>query len=198
MLTLRDTLVGGNLDRGGEARDCAKLGGAITSLGRNLVGDTGGCAYQQGPGDIVNQRALLTELRDNGGPTLTHALKKTSPAVNAGAGCTRTDQRGVKRKLGGRCDIGAWELARCQGIVINRVGTNGSDLLLGTSAVDGFLALGGKDSVRGGGAKDGLCGGGGPDRLEGGPGNDKLDGGGGRDTCIGGGGRNSVKKCELP
>lgn len=198
ILTLRDTIVAANFDSGGEARDCARLGGAITSLGRNLIGNANGCSYQRGARDIVNQRALLTELRDNGGPTLTHALKKTSPAVNRGKGCVRTDQRGVRRRLGGKCDIGAWELARCQGIVINRIGTNGSDLLVGTKAVDGFLALGGRDTLRGRGAKDGLCGGGGADLLEGGAGNDKLNGGGGRDTCRGGGGRNSERRCELP
>jgi CSLREA domain-containing protein len=198
VLTLRDTLVASNSDSGGEAPDCAKLGGTITSLGRNLIGDTNGCDYQQGPADVLNRRAQLTQLRDNGGPTETQALKKTSPAIDAGKGCTGSDQRGVKRSLGGHCDLGAWELVRCQGVVVNQVGTDGSDLLEGSSGVDGFLGLGGNDTLRGGGARDGLCGGAGRDRLEGGAGSDQLSGGSGRDTCIGGGGRDKAVSCELP
>lgn len=197
-LTLRDSLVASNSDAGNEAVDCARLGGTITSQGRNLIGNANGCDYAAGPGDILNRNAILISLRDNGGPTATVALRKGSPAVNAGAGCTVTDQRGVKRRLGGKCDIGAYELASCEGRVINRVGTEGADLLIGTSGVDGFLALGGKDTMRGAGGKDGLCGGNGKDRLEGGAGADSLNGGAGRDTCIGGSGRDSGRRCELP
>lgn len=196
-LTLRDTVLAANHDNSGEAPDCAVLGGSITSLGRNLIGDTNGCGYSTGSHDIVNREAKLIGLRDNGGPTETHALRKSSPAIDAGAGCASTDQRGVQRRLGGKCDIGAWELVRCQGIVVNQVGTDGADLLEGGSGVDGFLGLAGNDTLRGVGARDGLCGGAGKDRLEGGSGSDRLDGGGGRDTCIGGGQDRKVS-CELP
>jgi CSLREA domain-containing protein len=198
VLSLRDSIVAANSDGGKEAPDCAILGGAILSLGRNLVGDTNGCGYATGPGDVVNQRAKLIGLRDNGGPTETHALKKGSPAIDAGKGCAATDQRGVKRSLGGHCDIGAWELVRCQGAVVNIVGTDGPDLLTGSSGVDGILALGGNDTVRAGGGRDGVCGDGGKDHLEGGAGPDRLDGGSGRDTCLGGGGVNRERRCELP
>ncbi len=197
VLTMRDTLVASNSDGSGEAPDCAKLGGAITSLGRNLVSNTNGCDFQAGGGDVLNRRALLIGLRDNGGPTETFALRKPSPAINAGAGCASSDQRGVTRRLGGKCDIGAWELAKCGGAVINIVGTESSDLLVGTSGVDGILALGGSDTLRGVGQRDGLCGGPGKDRLEGGAGPDRLEGGPGRDTCIGGGSDRKVS-CELP
>jgi CSLREA domain-containing protein len=198
VLSLRDSIIAANTDGGKEAPDCAILGGAILSLGRNLVGDTNGCGYATGPGDVVNQRAKLIGLRDNGGPTETHALKKGSPAIDAGKGCAGTDQRGVKRGLGGRCDIGAWELVRCQGAVVNIVGTDGPDLLTGRSGVDGILALGGNDTVRAGGGRDGVCGDAGKDHLEGGAGPDRLDGGSGRDTCLGGGGANRERRCELP
>jgi hypothetical protein len=196
-LTIRDSIVAANADAGNEANACAKLGGAITSLGRNLVDDTNGCDYATGPGDIVNRPAKLIGLRENGGPTQTHSLRKNSSAVDAGRGCPSTDQRGVKRSLGGKCDIGAWELVRCQGVVVNHVGTDGSDLLEGSSTVDGFLGLGGNDTLVGGGGRDGLCGGAGKDRLEGGSGSDRLDGGAGRDTCIGAGHDQKVR-CELP
>ncbi|MDQ2700700.1 MAG: right-handed parallel beta-helix repeat-containing protein, partial [Actinomycetota bacterium] len=195
VLELRSTIVAGNRDQGLEAADCATLGGTITSLGRNLIGNANGCDYQSGSGDIINRKAGLLGLDTNGGPTWTHALKTDSPAINKGAGCPKTDQRGVIRL---KCDIGAWELAYCQGAVINRIGTEGSDLLFGTSRRDGILGLGGQDTLRGLGGNDGLCGGNGPDVLEGGGGKDTLDGGAGRDNCIGGAGKNKLVKCELP
>lgn len=47
-------------------------------------------------------------LRDNGGPTLTHALQSTSNAVDAGGACAlATDARGVARD--GHCDSGSYE-----------------------------------------------------------------------------------------
>jgi len=56
--------------------------------------------------------------RDNGGPTQTIALLPGSPALDAipmvANGCgtdVKTDQRGVSRPQGMRCDIGAFELA---------------------------------------------------------------------------------------
>jgi hypothetical protein len=198
VIQLRNTLLAGNFDRGGEAHDCARLGGRITSFGRTLIGNTNGCSYQRGPGDIVNRSAQLLALTDNGGPTATRAVKKTSPAIDRGAGCPGTDQRGVRRRLGGRCDIGAWELVRCQGVVINRIGTGSPELLIGTTRADGILGLGGRDTLRGLAGNDGLCGGNGNDQLEGGAGNDRMDGGAGRDRCIGGSGRNTAVRCELP
>jgi hypothetical protein len=57
---------------------------------------------------------LALTLEDNGGPTLTHALKSNSPAVDqipAGVnGCAigSLDQRGVLRFP--PCDIGAYEI----------------------------------------------------------------------------------------
>ena len=53
---------------------------------------------------------LLGPLQDNGGPTLTHALSSSSPAIDSGDNtyCPSTDQRGVERS-DGACDIGAYE-----------------------------------------------------------------------------------------
>jgi CSLREA domain-containing protein len=196
---MRNTLLADNDDNGGEAPDCVELGGSITSTGNSLIGLTAGCDYTAGPGDVTNKKPVLLKLVDNGGPTMTRAVRKWSPAIDHGRGCPSTDQRGVKRGLGGkRCDIGAWELARCQGVVVNRVGTAGIDLLEGTSTADGMLGLGGDDVLHAAGGNDGLCGGGGNDRLEGGPLNDRLDGGPGRDTCLGAGGTNATVHCELP
>lgn len=197
VVQLVNTLVAGNFDEGSEAFDCAKLGGTITSQGHNIIGNANGCAYQRRNGDITNQPAQILDLIDNGGPTQTQALKKTSPAINKGASCGGFDQRGVPRGMGGKCDIGAWELARCQGVVINQVGTPSPELLIGTNTADGFLGLGGSDTLRAKDGNDGLCGGPGNDRLEGGAGNDGLDGGPGKDTCLPAPGKDKVVACEV-
>jgi hypothetical protein len=56
---------------------------------------------------------LLGPLALNGGPTATMAIAPGSPAIDgvptAGAGCPATDQRGVRRPQGRRCDNGAFE-----------------------------------------------------------------------------------------
>ncbi len=59
---------------------------------------------------------LLGDLQNNGGPTKTHALLSTSPAIDqipsGTSGCgtdITTDQRGYTRPAGTHCDIGAFE-----------------------------------------------------------------------------------------
>jgi hypothetical protein len=60
--------------------------------------------------DLIGVNPLLGPLGDNGGPTRTHALGAGSPAIDAaGDACPATDQRGVARPLGARCDIGSYE-----------------------------------------------------------------------------------------
>lgn len=57
----------------------------------------------------------LEPLADNGGGTMTHALKADSPAINAAlytsaqGGCPSTDQRNESRPYGSDCDLGAYE-----------------------------------------------------------------------------------------
>ena len=89
-------------------------GGTITSLGYNLSSDDGG-GYLTGPGDQINTDPLLGPLQDNGGPTLTHALLRGSPAIDAGdpnfIPPPFNDQRGspFDRVFNGRIDIGSFE-----------------------------------------------------------------------------------------
>ncbi len=91
----------------------------------NLIGDAAGCTLNGATThNLVGVKAKLESLRDNGGPTLTHALLASSPAIDAGnpAGCQDAkgialalDQRGYIRPVDGdgdhvaRCDIGAFE-----------------------------------------------------------------------------------------
>jgi CSLREA domain-containing protein len=94
--------------------DCA---GTLTSQGHSIVEtiNTGACSIM---GAVTSINPLLGPLQDNGGSTKTHALPNDSPAIDKGDvnGCTdlngnvlATDQRGVARPSGPRCDIGAYE-----------------------------------------------------------------------------------------
>lgn len=124
--TIRNTLVAGNR-AAGPAQDCLSLNaGALASGGYNLIGNAGiptDCVFTAGIGDQTGTPAApidarLNFLADYGGPTLTHALMDASPAIDRGdpTGCSdgtsplSVDQRGAPR--GGRCDVGAYELAR--------------------------------------------------------------------------------------
>jgi hypothetical protein len=83
--------------------------GPINSAGHNLFGDaTCGTAAS---GDIVGANPLLSAPANHGGPTFTAAELDNSPAIDHGAPatCAKTDQRGVARPQGPRCDIGAFE-----------------------------------------------------------------------------------------
>ena len=93
--------------------------GPIVSNGSNLIGRIDGCDITGdttgnitgGPKPVKPVKALLAPLKDNGGPTKTHALKPGSPAINADVGgCPPPsfDQRGLPRVA--PCDIGAFEV----------------------------------------------------------------------------------------
>jgi CSLREA domain-containing protein len=213
-LALTNTIIAGNADGSPPPQaaipDCS---GMMTSGGHNLIGRNTGCVFTPAAGDKIGTPGIpldggLGTLRDNGGPTRTHAVHPFSAARNAGApgaGCSQTDQRGVPRPQGKRCDIGSYEYVTCLKGVVNRVGTPGKDVLTGTKGRDVFLGLGGNDRFNGRGGNDRACGGKGKDTLIGGPGADwlsgeagadSLSGGPGSDRCIGGPGRDRGISCE--
>lgn len=82
--------------------------GTIELNVHNLVYD-GSC--DDGSTTNLDGDPMLAPLADNGGPTLTHALLPTSPAIDAAHPdyCSDTDQRGVSRPQGEACDIGSFE-----------------------------------------------------------------------------------------
>jgi CSLREA domain-containing protein len=183
--------------------------GQLSSHGHNLA-DTRGCGLNA-PSDITGVDPRIGLLRQNGGPTLTHALKLDSPAVGRGVGCDHADQRGAPRS---DCDSGAYELVFCLGRPVTMVGTPAADELSGGPGRDVFLGLGGDDEFQGSLNIDRGCGGNGNDRLIGGPGDDLLAGNAGRDIlwgegdddlligglntdiCRGGPGRDVIRRCE--
>jgi predicted outer membrane repeat protein len=95
-------------------------GGDLDDLGNNFSDDDS-C----GPGfaDITPGVDFETELTDNGGPTLTHALLPWSVAMDAAGECgLDTDQRGFPRS-DGVCDSGSVEFQGGSGVpASSRVG----------------------------------------------------------------------------
>ena len=184
----------------------AASGGDAFSIAFSLIEDPSGVGINATGPNITGQDPQLAPLAANGGPTPTHALAATSPALDRGS-ATGTDQRGLPRVSdfpglanatgGNGADIGAFELqARaCVGKTETRpttVGTAGADVIVGTTAADVIRALGGNDLVCAGAGNDKASGGGGKDTLRGEAGRDTLRGQGGRDRLIGGPGRDRL------
>jgi hypothetical protein len=120
-MTLQNTLVGQNSDQSPSIQqpDCS---GTLVSQDYNLIQSTTGCTITGAvTNNIYGQDPVLGPLQDNGGPTWTHELLPTSPAIDAGnpaipgsggTACEANDQRGFARySVSGNnvCDIGAVE-----------------------------------------------------------------------------------------
>ena len=112
------------------AANAGGCNGSASSKGYNLTDDAR-CGFGQ-TGDSTTDDPRLGELASNGGATQTIALTGGSPAIDAGdpGGCAdpasggmlTSDQRGVRRPAGGRCDIGAFEVQTVVGgMVVNRI-----------------------------------------------------------------------------
>ena len=101
--------------------DCGgTVGTPAFPAGFDLIEDTSGCTFTGDPAtNITGVDPALGPLQDNGGPSPTHALGPSSPAIDGGS-CSGSDQRGVGRvNLPGipdgpapsnGCDIGAYEV----------------------------------------------------------------------------------------
>ena len=127
-VTIANSIIAGNEGPEGPndpQADCGIVSNPLGSRGYNIFGQGTGC--EAGPLDTVMEPAsvasFLGPLDDNGGPTQTHALLEVAgnPAIDGGHPvlCTGArgeplvvDQRGSLKPapLGGRCDVGAFEL----------------------------------------------------------------------------------------
>jgi len=120
VVRLRNTILTRNDAPGGA--DCPLRGplSTTTSSGHNLLGDVTACAgMTPASSDLVGHEPLFGASGDHGGRVPSLPLTPESPAVDSGdpAGCVdatsvplSTDQRGLPRPSGARCDIGAFEL----------------------------------------------------------------------------------------
>jgi uncharacterized repeat protein (TIGR01451 family)/CSLREA domain-containing protein len=115
--TLKNSIIAGN------AVGCVFLSGSQNTLGNNLSDDGNGC-FLAALSDVhvsgaqVFTQVLESNLKDNGGPTMTHALIARGLAVDGGHCPAETiDQRGFTRPVddptvpnaNDACDIGAYE-----------------------------------------------------------------------------------------
>jgi CSLREA domain-containing protein len=114
-LLLENAIVAINFDPGGEGVECTA--GALGSLAIRyailpMLQTCGAHLMPAAVGLLGSGPLPLSLLQKNGGPTPTHDLLTGSAARDAGdpAGCNlATDQRGVPRPQGVRCDLGAVE-----------------------------------------------------------------------------------------
>ncbi len=129
LITVSNSIFSNNLDRNFNAFGAGQA--LIISDGFNISDDFSG--NLTGTGDQQGIDPLLLPLADNGGATLTHALRLESPAIDAGSNALAvdsngnplaTDQRGTgfARVLDGSVDVGAFETELLQGDLI--VSTN--------------------------------------------------------------------------
>lgn len=117
--TVGSTIIAGNTGYDVSAADTPTQ--RFNSLGYNVIGAAGANVdfaqeFNQASDQVNVSDPKLGSLRDNGGPTQTHALLSGSPALDAGDGvaCAAVtvnslDQRGVSRPQGTTCDSGAFE-----------------------------------------------------------------------------------------
>ncbi len=102
-MTMRDSIIAGH-----SSGDCT--GTPPVSAGFNI--DKANTCGFGGPGDMPNTDPILGAMGMYGGTTPTLPLNPGSPAIDSAdpASCDPTDQRGVPRPQGLRCDRGAYEL----------------------------------------------------------------------------------------
>jgi CSLREA domain-containing protein len=105
-----------NSPAGSYANDFSCGSSTVTSNGFNIVNAPGACVTS---GAVLEVAPFLAGFALNGGLTVTQLPNPGSPAIGAGkpTGCVTplgapllTDQRGVKRPIGGACDLGSLEV----------------------------------------------------------------------------------------
>lgn len=125
-----------SIDSSNTGGNCGEApNGSTTDLGHNLEFGDSTCFFT-GPSGNPELRPLAAY----GGPTQTMAIGLGSAARNrvpaSGAGCPKTDQRGVARPQGAACDIGAYEYAPLTCANLNLKTTVNTSLVLSLSCRD--------------------------------------------------------------
>jgi CSLREA domain-containing protein len=165
------------------------------------------------PGDGMNNQTasiigadpLLGALANNGGPTPTHLLAASSPAVDKGqaVGGLTTDQRGQPRTVdrspsnaADGTDIGSVELGAEEAGAATVVGAGAGAAAKPLASCKGkaatIVGTNGAEKLKGTSRKDVIAALGGKDTVSGLAGNDVICGGGGKDTLKGGKGNDKL------
>ena len=100
-------------------QNCANPG-SLADGGHNVSFDGSGC-----PAGFATGNPNLGPLQDNGGPTQTMAIAGPV-AVDQGANCPATDQRGIPRPQGAACDIGAFEVVSPTTLSVSKASSSSS------------------------------------------------------------------------
>lgn len=147
-LTISNSIIAGNTDMAGgtDHPDCYF---AATSVTYSLIQNATGCTATTFTNNLTGVSAQLDVLANYGGPTFTHRLQATSPAIDSGsnATCLGSDQRGVLRPKDGNsdslavCDMGAYEVRLNQTATIASTGVQDGWVLESTetSSIGGTL-----------------------------------------------------------
>ncbi|WP_165821285.1 right-handed parallel beta-helix repeat-containing protein [Nocardioides gansuensis] len=111
---MKNSIVGGSLEGGSCDWYVRSEGGNLETGARNTCFLAVTAENAESPVELgVRDRRgdpQLEAIADNGGPTLTHALRYGSLAIDSSAPpCSVVDQRGIERPQNGRCDAGAFE-----------------------------------------------------------------------------------------
>jgi CSLREA domain-containing protein len=154
---------------------------------------------------IIGADPLLGALANNGGPTPTHLLAASSPAVDKGqaVGGLTTDQRGQPRTVdrspsnaADGTDIGSVELGADEpgaaAVVGAGAGAAAKPLATCKGKAATIVGTNGAEKLKGTSRKDVIAALGGKDTVSGLAGNDVICGGGGKDTLKGGKGNDTL------
>jgi len=159
--TITDNISGSNTDGSGRGGGIYVASGSIDLDHTIVAGNFANSGVAPDVAGIIHSSfsligfgaEFLGPLRDNGGPTLTHALLPGSPAINAGDPQANDippfDQRGnpFTRLFGDRIDIGAYETQPLPGDFDRDGDSDGDDL---AQWLGDFGLNGGSDSDRDG------------------------------------------------
>jgi hypothetical protein len=140
-VTLANTIIAGNTAPTGP-----DVGGTVSSLGYNLIGNSsGGSGFAAA--DLLDVNPLLGPLQNNGGPTETMALLPGSLAIGAGSVALAVDangnpltadQRGSARIVNGAVDIGAFE---SRGFTITVASGNNQQTAVNTAFAEPLVVM---------------------------------------------------------
>ena len=106
-ITVKNTILAGSLDSGGNSPNLNCDGPSLTSLGQNIISDNTCVPNPSIVGDLLGTNPLLGVWQIS--PLRAYIPDADSPAVDYGLDCPPVDQRGYPRPIGAACDVGSIE-----------------------------------------------------------------------------------------